>query len=267
MTTAILVDDEAILLHHLKKILLNLWEDLTVLASFQDGKSALDFCKHQPVDIIFTDIKMPEMDGLEFVSQLQNHLSEQHKGTLANQKPSHFPKIVFITAYSEHAVKAFEKAAVDYIVKPISEERLLNTVNRLQEHVSSYNQSHIDINALLSQLNHNQQQTKYLKWLKVSHHDGVEIVGIDEVLYFEAADKYTTVKTQHHEYIIRTSLKSLSLELDPDQFWRVHRNCIVKVAAIESVKSDITGGMNLTLKRMKKKIKVSRRFAQQFRQQ
>lgn len=253
MTTAIIADDETILLYHLKQMLLDLWPELDIHGTYTNGEDALLACQSTDVDIVFTDIKMPKMNGLELANKLQN--TKTH--------------IVFITAYSEHAVKAFDQAAVDYILKPVQETRLQKTVLRLQEKVSSQDSPLPNLSALLSQLQSVQAPTqqRFLKWLKVSHNEAIEIIPVTDILYFEASDKYTTVRTLSREYIIRTPLKNLETELDPDQFWRVHRNCIVQVAVIESVKNDLTGGLWLSVKGDKKRVKVSRRYASLFRQQ
>ena len=250
MTTAILVDDEPILLHHLKKMLMELWDDLNIVGCFNNGLQAWEACQQQDIDVVFTDIKMPVMDGLELATKLQDM----------------GPRLVFITAYSEHAIQAFEKAAVDYVLKPLQEERLIKTIERLQSQIPSDQAP--DIGDLITRLQSVQSQPKkYLKWLKVSRHSVVEIIDVEEVVYFEAADKYTTVKTLEHEYVIRSSLKSLELDLDPDLFWRVHRNTIVQVAAIDSVKADDAGSLHLTVKGLEKTVKISRRFAHLFKQQ
>ncbi|MUK28891.1 response regulator [Aliivibrio fischeri] len=237
--TAIIADDEPLLRFHLEKMLSDLWFDLDIVAVCANGKEALDAIdQHQP-DIAFLDIKMPELDGMALAAKLQ-------KSTVA-------PLIVFITAYDEFAVKAFETNAIDYVLKPISETRLEATCEKLKQRLiqqdkhSAPKQDQDVLSDLFAQIQQlSAQQQEYLSWIKAYKGEDLHLISVSDVLYFKAEDKYVSVYAKQNdinitEYLIRSSLKELQQKINPDHFWQIHRSSIVNVAQIEKVKKDLLG--------------------------
>lgn len=242
--TAIIADDEPLLRHHLDRSLADLWSELEVVDMCGDGVQALEkIAQHQP-DVVFLDIRMPELDGLAVAKELSR---------LAQQ-----PLVVFVTAYDEYAIQAFEQNALDYLLKPINEERLERCCKKLQQRLSSNsNQQAPDINQLLAQISQlTPKREQYLSWLKASQGDDIHLIAVNDVLYFKAEEKYVSIYTDENEYLIRTPLKELLSQLDPEQFWKIHRSTVVRVAAIDKVSKDFTGRM--FVKMLNHKLPVSR---------
>ncbi|OLQ94239.1 DNA-binding response regulator [Vibrio ponticus] len=249
--TAIIADDEPLLRHHLDRSLADLWSELEVVAMCGDGAQALEkIAQHQP-DVVFLDIRMPELDGLAVAKEL-NRLAQQ-------------PLMVFVTAYDEYAIQAFEQNAVDYLLKPINEERLERCCQKLQQRLSTNsNQQAPDINQLLAQISQlTPKREQYLSWLKASQGDDIHLIAVNDVLYFKAEEKYVSIYTDESEYLIRTPLKELLSQLDPEQFWKIHRSTVVRVAAIDKVSKDFTGRM--FVKMLNHKLPVSRAQQSLFR--
>ncbi|WP_375320739.1 LytR/AlgR family response regulator transcription factor [Aliivibrio logei] len=244
LMTAIIADDEPLLRFHLEKMLSDLWLDLDIMAVCANGKEALDAIEQHQPDIAFLDIKMPELDGMALAEKLQ-------KNTVA-------PLIVFITAYDEFAVKAFETNAIDYVLKPIPETRLEATCEKLKQRLTQQDK-HLepkqdqgalsDLFAQIQQLSA-QQKPEYLSWIKAYQGDDLHLLSISDVLYFKAEDKYVSVYTKQAdnkvtEYLLRSSLKELQQKINPDHFWHIHRSSIVNVAKIDKVKKDLLGHLHV----------------------
>ncbi|MGF1768333.1 response regulator transcription factor [Enterovibrio makurazakiensis] len=246
---AVIADDEPLLRHHLSKLLGELSSSIEVVASAKDGIEAVEKIKALKPDIVFLDIRMPGLNGLE-VATIINELDV-------------LPRIIFVTAYDHYAIEAFEQGAVDYLVKPIDESRLLKTCERLEcQQEQSLNREEL-INIL------SQTQVKKeapLTWLKAAKGEDIHLIHVDDVEYFKAEDKYVTVVTQSSEYIIRTPLKNLSRNLCSDTFWQIHRSIIVKVSSIHRVSRDITGKMIVELNGSAHKLPVSRNANALFKQ-
>jgi len=248
MTTAIIADDEAPLRNYLKKQLATLWPSLEISGEAINGPQALELLQTKQPDIAFLDIQMPGLTGLEVAAQRDTAC-----------------RVVFITAYDQYAIQAFENAAIDYLLKPVTEERLQKTIDRLQQHTA--NQTAVDFEALLTQLTKAQQPTvSYLQWLKVAHRNEIYLLPVDEVDYFQAADKYTAVVTAEREWLVKTPIKELEAALNPNEFWRIHRSTIVRVGAIARVSKDFQGRYLLQLHNRKETLKVSRAYAHRFKQ-
>ncbi|MEZ8233784.1 LytR/AlgR family response regulator transcription factor [Vibrio splendidus] len=245
--TAIIADDEALLRHHLDKSLAEVWPELEIVSKAQNGLEAMQSIQQLKPDVAFLDIRMPELDGISLAKQL-NKLDSP-------------PLIVFITAYDEYAVKAFEHNAMDYLLKPINEERLLATCQKVQARLlSSQTQTgnppeQPDITALMAQLQQlsqsssQQNKQQYLTWLKASVGEDIHLIAVDDVAYFKAEDKYVSIfkkgqGSSLEEYILRVSLKELIAQLNPDEFWQIHRSVVVKVSAIDKVKKGLSGQMS-----------------------
>ncbi|MCP5079103.1 MAG: response regulator transcription factor [Psychromonas sp.] len=238
--TAIIADDEPLLRFHLKQMLADLCFDIEVVAQCTNGLEALTAIEQFQPDFAFLDIRMPELDGMSVAKKLLN----SNNATL----------ITFITAYDEYAIKAFENNAIDYILKPISEDRLLKTCEKLKQRKQSQGDNSTDNSMLADLLNQVQQLSKpttpdYLNWIKAYKGDDLHLISVNDVLYFKAEDKYISVFAQPQEqvveYIIRSSLKDIQQKVDPEQFWQIHRSSIVNVSKIEKVKKDLLGHMKV----------------------
>lgn len=244
--TAILVEDEPLLRAELRDHLIAQWPELQILGEAANGIDAIKLISQLQPDIVFLDIQIPGIQGLE----LSKHIPES-------------TQVVFVTAYSEYAVNAFETGATDYLVKPINASRVATTIRRLKSRASSMNQ--LNANKSLEQPTSPAAPTKYLKWIKASIRDTVRLIMIDEILYFSSDEKYTRVVTKRDEALIRLSLKSLNEQLDPDQFTQIHRGTIVNLQAIDRIeRSD--GIMFIYLRESKTKLPVSESYMKKFRQ-
>lgn len=251
--TALIADDEPLLRRHLNQSLAELWPQLHVVATADNGETALDAIhQHQP-DIVFLDIKMPKLDGMALANQLK-----------ALVKP---PLVVFVTAFDEYALRAFDINAADYLLKPVSESRLQQCCERLQQRLQSAEPTAPDMTQLLSQLSKLNRQPSYLTWLKASKGEEIHLIAAADVLYLKAEDKYLSVYTQGERgieaYLLRTSLKELLAQLNPDQFWQIHRAVAVNVAKVDKVKKEFTGKMYVYIG--ERKLAVSRALQSQFK--
>lgn len=255
--SAVIADDEPLLRHHLNRLLAEVWPQLEIVASVGDGNSALQaIATHQP-DVALLDIRMPELDGIAVAKLLE--------------KMDRPPHVVFITAYDEYAVQAFEHNALDYLLKPLSEARLLKTCQKLQHQLDNSTPDNNNISQLISQLQQIQAPAApdYLSWIKASRGEDIHLIATADVLYFKAEDKYVSLFTreqdQLQEYIIRSSLKELLSRLDPDKFWQIHRSNVVNVAAIDKVSKSLTGQMHVHI--ADNKLAVSRSAQSLFKAQ
>ncbi len=248
---AIIADDEPLLRHHLDQLLADLWPELEIVGKAADGQQALDLCQNLGVDIVFLDIRMPGLDGIAVAAEL-------------NKQPK-TPIVVFITAYDEYAVQAFEQQAVDYLLKPIDEDRLAKACDRIQRRLASQESgapSGPDLSALVQQLS--RVKPEYLQWIRASKGEDIQLVACADVDAFVAEDKYTTLYTNEGQLLIRTPLKELKEQLDPDQFWHIHRATIVRVAGINKVSKGLTGNLTVHMSDGRE-YAVSRRAAALFK--
>ncbi|MEW6561863.1 MAG: LytTR family DNA-binding domain-containing protein [Pseudomonadota bacterium] len=245
---AIIADDERHLASDLHRRLSAIWPELEVTAIVHDGIAAAEALKVQQPDVAFLDIRMPGMSGLD-----------------AAQSASPSCRVVFVTAFDDHAVAAFEQAAADYLLKPVSDERLARCVARLRTPRGEAAASDNLLTKLQSLL---QQSAKpaTLRWLRAQVGQAVRLIAVDEVCYFQSADKYTAVFTRDAELLLRTSLKELVAQLDPEAFWQVHRGTVVRVDQIVAARHDLLGRVTLTLRDRPESLQVSRSYAHLFRQ-
>lgn len=255
VATAIIADDEPLLRHHLNKSLAEYWPQLDILALAENGEEALQLiAKHQP-DIAFLDIKMPRRDGMSVAKELV--------------KKEIQTKVVFITAFDEFAIEAFEANAIDYLLKPVSEKRLEQTVEKLQMQLrNKHEHSSTDVLSLVEKMQQLSDQAKpsYLTWIKAARGEDIHLISLSDVLYFKAEAKYISLFKQEGnqciEYLLRTSLKELLSQLDPDMFWQIHRSSVVNVSAITKVTKDFTGKYFVQIGT--NKLPVSRAMQSQF---
>lgn len=259
--TALIAEDEPLLAQALQAELARAWPALEVVATAGDGASAVAQALALKPDVLFFDIRMPGQSGLEAAAEL----AEEWEG------PGRFPALVFVTAYDQYAVQAFEAQAVDYLLKPVQAARLQKTVAKLQEDLERRRASPGNGNGFeetLGQLRHLLQAApaqQALKVVQASVGTSIRMVPVEEIVYFEAADKYVRVLTAEHEYLIRTPLKELLPQLDAGSFWQVHRGTVVRASAIESVLRDDAGKLTLALRGRKERLAVSRLYAHLFR--
>lgn len=253
--SAVIADDEPLLRHHLNKMLADCWPQLDIVAQASNGQEALDMIERFAPDIVFLDIKMPQMDGMAAARVMA--------------KSSSSTQVVFVTAYDEYALQAFEANAIDYLLKPLSEQRLEQCITKIKQRFESSAQpAQPDMAALLDQIQQlgHQSQPNYLNWVRASKGEDIHLISIADVLYFKAEDKYVSVFTKEEgrtvEYLLRTSLKELIQQLDPNNFWQIHRSTIVNVSAVEKVKKVITGKMVVIIGDVK--LPVSRAMQNQF---
>ena len=242
---AVIAEDEPLLRAELAESLARLWPELLVCAEAEDGITALHAIEQHAPDMVFLDIQMPGMSGLDVA---------RHAGSKCH--------VVFVTAYDKYAVTAFEQGAVDYVVKPFSPARLATTIARLKEKVAS---APANLDTMLQALAKASAAKEYLRWITASQGHDLQLVTVDEICYFQADSKYTLVVTPQQELLIRRPVKELVLELDPAQFWQIHRGTVINVNAIAGVHRDISGHLRVKLKERKETLPVSESYLHLFR--
>ena len=261
--TAVIADDEPALRAHLERLLGEAWPELAIVGSVGDGAAALDAIgRHRP-DVAFLDIRMPGPSGLRIARQLDT----QAAGMGPRSGARAVPAIVFVTAFEDHAVEAFERAAVDYLLKPVTQERLRATVMRLQRRAAGDRGEGPGLSAqvLDSLVERLAGAASHLQWLRAGQGETVELVAVEEVCFFRADRKYTSAFTRHAEHLVRLSIADLAARLDPERFWRIHRSTIVNVSAVLAAHRDFRGRYRLTLKARPEQLTVSASHASLFR--
>ena len=245
MPTALIADDEPMLRAQLKGRLTQAWPELEIVAEAGNGEEALALAADTRPDIVFLDIRMPVLSGLDVARELAGRCH-----------------IVFVTAYDEYAIAAFDEGAVDYVLKPPMPERIAKVVARLKARVAL---APLDLTALLARLAARDEGSGPLKWIRASLGTSMKMIAVDDVLYFRAEDKYTKVVTAEGEALIRKPIKELFEALDPEMFWQIHRGAIVSLRAIARVDRDWRGEPVIVLKGRDEKLAVSRTFAHRFK--
>jgi DNA-binding LytR/AlgR family response regulator len=244
---AILADDEPLLSLALKTALAEAWPELEVVAVVPNGIEAVQAVERLKPEFAFLDIQMPGMTGLEAAEEIADRMGDGA------------PSIVFVTAYDQFATKAFELAAADYVLKPVSVDRLAKTVARLKTRAAP------DLAAQLRKLLAVTPAAQTLREIRAGAGNTVKMIPLEAVCYFQASDKYTSVVTPEGESLIRTPLKELLPQLPPHRFQQVHRGTIVNLAEVAAATRDDTGRVTLKLRRRKETLPVSRVFAELFR--
>jgi len=245
--TAIIADDEPRLAEYLKERLAVLWPELVIAGVAGNGPEAQALLDAEAPDIAFLDIRMPGLSGLDVARGASRDV-----------------RIVFVTAFDQYALAAFERAAVDYLLKPVSDERLAETVARLKAQATPPPGDIGTVLAAIAQLAPGGPQK--LAWIRASRGSEVQLIDVEDVCYFQANDKYTSVFTADGESLIRTPLKELAGQLDTQRFWQVHRGTIVNVKHIATTTRDLTGRITLRLKQRPEPLPVSRAYAHLFKQ-
>lgn len=262
--SALIAEDEPLLAAALQAELARAWPELVVHGPVGDGVSAVQEALRLTPDVLFFDIRMPGLSGLDAAAELAD-VWEAHAPPNAM-----FPALVFVTAYDQYALAAFEAQAVDYLLKPVQPARLDKTVAKLKLAMSSTGPTSGGFEATLTQLRGLLEARPLtppqpLKVLQVSVGTAIRLVPVHEVLVFEAADKYVQVLTAHHEYLIRTPLKDLLPQLDATVFWQIHRGTVVNATCIDTVTRDEAGKLSLTVHGRAGKLAVSRLYAHLFK--
>jgi DNA-binding LytR/AlgR family response regulator len=254
MPTAIIADDERLMRDQLRMRLEQVWPELEILGEAKNGDEAVDLVDELKPDFTFLDIRMPGKTGMEAAAEIGNKSN-----------------VVFVTAYDAYAVEAFERGAVDYVLKPPEPERLKITVERLKGRLASPAASAAqgaDMAAILNQLAEKiaAPKQKYLQWIQASIGSDLRMIPVEEILFFRSDEKYTCVQTDKFEALIRKPVRDLAEELDPSLFWQIHRATLVNVNAIEGVTRDIRGRHLVMIKGRPDKLEVSRSFLHLFKQ-
>lgn len=250
--TAIIADDERLMRDQLRLRLGQVWPDLEIVGEAKNGEEAVELVRALKPDLTFLDIRMPGKTGMEAAREI---------GAQSN--------VVFVTAYDQYAVEAFERGAADYVLKPPEQERLQITVDRLKSRLSKPKEAVAEsVTAILSELAERMAKPKpsYLQWIQASIGQDLRMIPVDEILFFRSDEKYTCVQTEKFEALIRKPVRNLAEELDPSLFWQIHRATLVNVNAIEGVTRDIRGRHLVLIKGRSEKLEVSRSFLHLFKQ-
>ena len=251
-TRAVIADDEAPLRTYLRNRLHEVWPALEICAEASNGEEALAAVQTHKPHIAFLDIRMPGLDGLQVAERIAASC-----------------RIVFVTAYDKYALDAFEQEAVDYLLKPVVKDRLARTVRRLKQQLTETpvpsDQMVEWMRAMIDRVAATPRPS-FLQWLRVQHGDGIQLVAVQEVIYFQARDKYTAVITQAGEALIRKSVRELASALDPNCFFQIHRSTIVNLSQIAKVSRSLTGRGVIRLKHRPETLTVSRAHLHFFKQ-
>ena len=268
--TALIAEDEALLAEQLRQELAALWPELEIVAMAGNGPQALEAALRLRPEICFLDIRMPGMTGLELAQALAEDWPEGQP----------LPLIVFVSAYDQYALQAFDSAAIDYVLKPVQIDRLARSCQRLREALAQRRDgldagSDAGMLAQLRQLlatpglaqasSQAASPPQTLRMLQVAVGSAIQLVPVNEIVYFEAADKYVRVLTADREYLVRASLRELLPQLDTQLFWQVHRGTVVRIDAVERALRDEAGRLSLQLRARPERLSVSRMYAHLFK--
>jgi DNA-binding LytR/AlgR family response regulator len=243
---AVIAEDEPVLRQELRETLARLWPELEICAEAEDGIEAAHALEAHAPDILFLDIEMPGMNGLEVARQASGRCH-----------------VAFVTAYEKYAVDAFEEGAIDYVMKPFSAARLATTVARLRQKIGT---APANLDGLLASLARPRDDKEYLRWITVSHGEDMRLITVEEICYFQADNKYTRVVMADQDALIRRTIRELIDQLDPGAFWQIHRGTIVNVGAVAGLTRDMGGNLRVRLKQRNETLPVSDPYVHRFRQ-
>ena len=250
MVTAVIADDEDLQRTDLRRMLNAIWPELTIVADCEDGGDALEAIVKFAPDIAFLDIRMPELSGLDVARASDGKC-----------------RVVFTTAYDSYAVDAFKLGAIDYLLKPVTEERLQQTIMRLKAQMAAgaMQPDLLQMMAALDKRLRGPEQVERIRWISANSGNTIKLFPIEEVLFLESDLRYTRVVSATDEGHIRTSIKDLQKGLDPEQFWQIHRGVVVNAHAIAKARRDDMGNIVVELKSHAEKLKVSQSYVWRFR--
>jgi len=272
MTTALLADDERLLREQLRARLAEVWPELEIVAEAKNGAEAVALTEEHHPDIVFLDIRMPGMTGIEAARAIAQLPTDEGSEAATNGRaPWHGPEIVFITAYDQYAIEAFEQGVVDYVLKPAERERLQVTVERLKKRIAERGADDAPDASGMQQLlqklaakMHPNAPAK-LHWIQATVGASIQMIPVEDVLFFISDEKYTRVQTATIEALIRKPIKELVEELDADMFWQIHRSTLVNTRAIAGVTRDLRGRQLVAVRGHPEKLEVSRSYAGLFK--
>ena len=262
---AVLADDERLMREQLRARLAEVWPELEIVGEAKNGIEAVELTKEHKPDLVFLDIRMPGLTGVEAAKQIAQ-LPEDDDWLV--------PEIVFITAYDQYAVEAFEQGVADYVLKPAERDRLLVTVARIQKRLAQRGGGEEADNAqplqqllhkLSGQMNPGGGSRKYMEWVQASVGQAIQMIPVEDVLFFISDEKYTRVQTSKIEALIRKPIKELVDELDPQIFWQIHRSTLVNARAIDGITRDFRGRQLVGIKGLTEKLEVSRSYTHLFK--
>ncbi len=268
---AVIADDERLMREQLRARLAEAWPELQVVAEARNGLEAVAMVQEHRPDVVFLDIRMPGATGVEAARQIAQ-LPPPEDGD--GDDDTLVPEIVFITAYDQYAVEAFEQGVADYVLKPAERERLALTVQRIRQRLAARRDGSVDappgphLQALLHQLSarlNPGQAPQYLQWIQATVGQSIQMIPVEDVLFFISDEKYTRVQTAQVEALIRKPIKELVDELDPRLFWQIHRSTLVAVKAIAGVTRDFRGRQIVSVKGHGEKLEVSRSYTGLFK--
>jgi DNA-binding LytR/AlgR family response regulator len=253
MTRAVIADDEPLMRSQLRARLGELWPELEIVAEAKNGVEAVEQVEEHRPDVVFLDIRMPAKTGIEAAREIA-----KLEGRL--------PEIVFVTAYDQYAIDAFQQGVIDYVLKPAERERLAVTVERLQKRLAAPSSSSDALQQALAKLAERlEPASSRLKWIQASVGNQIQMIAVDDVLFFVSDEKYTRVQTAQQEALIRKPIKELIDELDPQQFWQIHRSTLINARAIAGIIRDERGRQLVAIKGRPEKLEVSRGYAHLFK--
>jgi len=252
MTHAVIADDERLMREQLRSRLQELWPELEIVGEAKNGAEAVEMVSTQRPQVVFLDIRMPAKTGIEAAREIA-------------ALPGRVPEIVFVTAYDEYAIDAFKQGVIDYVLKPAERERLAVTVERLKQRLAAPSDSADALQQALARLAEKLEPQARLRWIQASIGAEIRMIPVDEVLFFVSDEKYTRVQTASQEALIRKPIKELMAELDPAQFWQIHRSTLINTKAIAGVMRDERGRQLVAIKGRPEKLEVSRSYAHLFK--
>ncbi|MDP3137570.1 MAG: LytTR family DNA-binding domain-containing protein [Burkholderiaceae bacterium] len=273
---AVIADDERLMRDQLRARLLEVWPELNIVAEAKNGLEAVQLVQEHRPDIVFLDIRMPGLTGVEAARQIAQLPAPEHSDGSEDEEHDLLPEIVFITAYDQYAVEAFEQGVADYVLKPAERDRLALTVDRIQKRLAARQAgegaSDAPAGPHLQQLLHQLSARlnpggapQYLQWIQATVGQAIQMIPVDEVLFFISDEKYTRVQTAQVEALIRKPIKELVDEVDPQLFWQIHRSTLVAVKAIAGVTRDFRGRQIVSVKGHGQKLEVSRSYTGLFK--
>ena len=261
----VIADDERLMREQLRARLAEVWPELQIVAEAKNGAEAVALVAEHRPELVFLDIRMPGLTGVEAARQIaQMEVGDDEL----------LPEIVFITAYDQYAVEAFEQGVADYVLKPAERERLAVTVGRIQKRLAARASGEITnggvaggalplqqlLHSLAAKMNPAGGAPQYLQWIQATVGQAIQMIAVDDVLFFISDEKYTRVQTPTVEALIRKPIKELVDELDPQRFWQIHRSTLVNAKAIASVTRDFRGRQIVAVKGHNEKLEVSRSY-------
>ena len=273
ITRAVIADDERLMREQLRARLAEVWPALQIVGEAKNGLEAVELVQQLRPDIVFLDIRMPGLTGVDAARQIAQ-LPPRDGGDGDAGDDDLLPEIVFITAYDQYAVEAFEQGVADYVLKPAERERLQVTVERIRKRLAARRDGATDApaGAPLQQLLHQLAARlnpggapRYLEWIQATVGQAIQMIPVADVLFFVSDEKYTRVQTAQVEALIRKPIKELVDELDPKVFWQIHRSTLVNVTAIAGVTRDFRGRQIVSVKGHPEKLEVSRSYTGLFK--